>query len=132
MFLLCAKIKIIKQRKYESTELNSKLTWTNWIALSSKIGLTTKYRKNGIFCEVSISGNIANAGFAVNSGYGLGTLPIGYRPNIKEKIQTTDSRLRIEIDTSGAISIISFQAISYTSSEISLSVIYGIQENHSG
>ena len=116
----------------ELTELNSKLTWTNWIALSSKIGLTTKYRKNGIFCEVSISGNIANAGFGVNSGYGLGTLPIGYRPNIKEKIQTTDSRLRIEIDTSGAISIISFQAISSTSSEISLSVIYGIQENHSG
>lgn len=132
MFLLCAKIKNIKQRKYESTELNSKLSWSDWITLSSKIGLTTKYRKNGIFCEISISGNITNAGFGVNSGYVLGTLPVGCRPSIKEKIQTTDSRLRIEIATSGAINIISFQAISSTSSEISLSVIYGIQENHSG
>lgn len=116
----------------ELTELNSKLSWSDWITLSSKIGLTTKYRKNGIFCEISISGNITNAGFGVNSGYVLGTLPVGCRPSIKEKIQTTDSRLRIEIATSGAINIISFQAISSTSSEISLSVIYGIQENHSG
>lgn len=56
MFLLCAKIKIIKQRKYESTELNSKF-------IIDKIS----------FGERTVNAHTATEGFSIpsKSGYSI-------------------------------------------------------------
>lgn len=105
-------------------EIKESLSVGSFATAGNNIGLSTKYRKLGALCEVAIDGIIERKGFTANSGYTIGTLPVGCRPAIMQKIQTTDSRLRIEIQTTGSVKVIASQDIRETQSEIRQSICY--------
>lgn len=105
-------------------ELNSKLTWSSWKNLTSKIGLTAKYRTCGILTELAIYGAIAKANFTANTGYSFGSLPTNARPTYANKTQTTDSRLYIDVAASGDVSIKSWTNASGVGSQINFSQVF--------
>ena len=109
---------------YESTELNSKLSWSDWVSLTSKIGLTAKYRTCGILTELAIYGAIAKANFTANTGYSFGSLPTNARPTYANKTQTTDSRLYIDVAAFGDVSIKSWTNASGVGSQINFSQVF--------
>lgn len=106
------------------TELNNKLNWGSWVNLTSKIGLTAKYRTCGMFTELAIYGSIEKASFTANTGYSFGSLPVNARPAYANKTQTTDSRLYIEVVASGDVSIKSWTNASDVGSQINFSRVF--------
>ena len=108
------------------SELNGNLQWSEWANAGSNAGLTTTYRKNKSMVEVYVQGTLDNVGFTSQSGYTVGTLPVGARPPYARRYQLTDSRLYMDITASGTISIMANTNIASTRSVISFSECFGI------
>lgn len=106
--------------------LNGNLQWSEWANAGSNAGLTTKYRKNKSMVEVYVQGTLDNVGFTNQTGYTVGTLPVGARPPYARRYQLTDSRLYMDITANGTISIMANTNISSTRSVISFSECFGI------
>lgn len=108
------------------SELIGDLQWSEWANAGSNAGLTTKYRKNKSMVEVYVQGTLDNVGFTNQSGYTIGTLPVGARPPYARRYQLTDSRLYMDITASGTVSIMANTNIGSTKSKISFSECFGI------
>ena len=86
----------------------------------------TTYRKNKSMVEVYVQGTLDNVGFTNQTGYTVGTLPVGARPSYARRYQLTDSRLYMDINASGSVRIIANTNIASTRSEIWFSECFGI------
>ena len=84
------------------------------------------YRKNKSMVEVYVQGTLDNVGFTSQTGYTVGTLPVGARPPYARRYQLTDSRLYIDISARGSIKIIANTNIASAKSEIWFSECFGI------
>lgn len=107
-------------------ELIGDLRWSKWANAGSNAGLTAKYRKTKSMVEVYVQGTLDNVGFTTQSGYTIGTLPVGARPPYARRYQLTDSRLYMDITAGGTISIIANTNITSTRSAISFSECFGV------
>lgn len=114
------------EKHVTESQLNSNLQWSEWANAGSNAGLTTTYRKNKSMVEVYAQGTLDNVGFTSQSGYTVGTLPVGARPPYARRYQLTDSRLYMDITASGTISIMANTNIASTRSVISFSECFGI------
>ena len=107
-------------------ELIGDLQWSECATAGSNAGLTTTYRKNKSMVEVYVQGTLDNVGFTNQTGYTVGTLPVGARPPYARRYQLTDSRLYMDISASGSVKIIANTNIVSTKSEIWFSECFGI------
>ena len=114
------------EKHVTESQLNSNLQWSEWTTAGSNAGITTKYRKNKSMVEVYAQGTLNNVGFTNQTGYTVGTLPVGARPPYARRYQLTDSRLYIDINASGNVRIIANTNIASTKSEIWFSECFGI------
>lgn len=108
------------------SELISDLQWSEWANAGSNAGLTLKYRKTKSMVEVYVQGTLSNVGFTNQSGYTIGTLPVGARPPYARRYQLTDSRLYMDITAGGTVSIMANTNITSTRSAISFSECFGV------
>ena len=106
-------------------ELIGDLQWSEWANAGSNAGLTAKYRKTKSMVEVYVQGTLSNVGFTNQSGYTIGTLPVGARPPYARRYQLTDSRLYMDITAGGTVSIMANTNITSTRSAISFSECFG-------
>ena len=108
------------------SELNGDLQWSEWANAGSNAGLTTTKKKNKSMVEVYVQGTLDNVGFTNQTGYTIGTLPVGARPPYARRYQLTDSRLYMDITASGTVSIMANTNIESTRSVISFSECFGM------
>lgn len=83
-----------------SSQINSienSITFGSWVDMTSKIGLTCRYRTCKRFTQVAIFGKIASASFSAHTGYTFGILPQAARAPYANWYQLVDSRLYINI-----------------------------------
>ena len=119
-------VDIIPEKIQTIPELIGDLQWSEWANAGSNAGLTTTYRKNKSMVEVYVQGTLDNVGFTSQTGYTVGTLPVGARPPYARRYQLTDSRLYMDITASGTVSIMANTNIESTRSVISFSECFGI------
>lgn len=85
VFLLCAKIKIIKQRKYESTELNSKLN-------DNRIGFPNYGKVLGTYTNQTFTApKNCWAKVQITSGWNNSTLSVNGNDVLIQQMQNTSS-----------------------------------------
>lgn len=109
------------------SNIQKAITFGNWINLTSKIGLTCKYRTCGLLTQVAIYGVINEASFTANSGYSFGVLHVFARASFAHWYQLVDSRLYINISgTEGSVDIYSWTNCQDVQSEIHFCTTFAI------
>lgn len=127
MLLSCVFLVTEKNNKSRRVSyLIGDLQWSEWANAGSNAGLTATYRKTKSMVEVYVQGALDNVGFTSQSGYTIGTLPVGARPPYARRYQLTDSRLYMDITASGTVGIMANTNITSTRSVISFSECFGV------